>query len=86
MPIYAINERGQVISVNEFFSKVVDFSTNPKLAKQTARYLKVLSRNSDFETLERITCPCNGNYSFEVSGYTIVFTITNDGICLLKLY
>lgn len=87
--IIALDDNKNTVSIDDFFSKYKEFSENYKLIEQTSRFLKVLLRHHELETVKKIADQVENGYSFRVSGsrrtYIIVFEIKNDEIVLKKL-
>lgn len=90
MEILASDKFSNSVSIDTFFSKFNEFLENQKLAEQTARFLKVLLRHPEPETINKITDKVENGYSFTVSGacrtYTVVFEIKNDILVLKELF
>lgn len=90
MKILVFNQNCDSATVDDFFSKFDEFSKNKDLAEQTARFIKVLLRHPEPETIEIITDKVKNGRAFTVSGacrtYTIVFEIKNDTIILKDLW
>ena len=90
MEILVLCENNNNSTVDGFFSKFEEFTENKELAEQTARFIKVLLRHPEPETVEKITDIAKNGRSFKVSGscrtYTIVFEIKDDTVILKELW
>lgn len=90
MKIIVENNDSTTKTIDEFFAKFSEFSVNHELVEQTTRFLKVLTRHSEPETINIITDKVANGRSFSVSGksrtYTIVFEIKNNTIILKELW
>lgn len=88
--MFVLDKYADAVTIDDFFSKYPEFSENQDLAEQTARFLKVLSRHPELETINELTDKIDNGYSFKVFGssrtYTVVFDLMNDHIVLKELY
>lgn len=89
MKVIAIDNDNKTNTIDNFFSKFEEFSHNKDLVEQTTRFIKVLLRHPELDTLSTICDMTETGHSFSVSGacrtYTIVFEIKNDTIILKEL-
>lgn len=85
-----IDNDNKTATIDDFFSKFDEFSYNKNLAEQTTRFIKVLLRHPEPETLLTISDANEKGRSFLVSGtcrtYTIIFEIKNDTLILKELF
>lgn len=84
--LYAQNPDRNRISIDEFFAKFSEFSTNRELAEQTSRILKALLRCGDPSLVAKRQ---DNAFTIEVDGiartYTITFEILDEAVILTAL-
>lgn len=84
MEIAAVNKKGSLIPVIQFFEQFEEFSQNTALMEQTARYLKAIIRHPD--DIMYIAQKSGQGYHFFVDGrtkrYAVFFEIQDDMLVL----
>lgn len=87
MKVIAVNVEGEIVPIDDFFAVYREFVYNNSLVKQTARFLKMLTRNYRF--VEDVAQKVDNGYAFEVHGetrsYNVFFEVRRDAIVLKKV-